>query len=128
MESGGKSQSQDKTPSRTVTSQGNGMMKPWLIASMKGGHCLTVRTSRPCVSEKASFGISLIQSGNARRAGIGGGRRSRSFGSQRKITRMASPLVYIGQPRPGFSRTEEVLPPEKKGRTFVRPSLHVEEV
>src|ERR1700733_12752548 len=47
---------------------------------MKGGHCLTVRISRPWMSEWAFAGIA--------RAGTGRGRWSISAGSQRKIMRM----------------------------------------
>ena len=42
------SQSQDSVPPLTRTSQASGMTKPWVIASMKGGHCLTVRTGAGC--------------------------------------------------------------------------------
>ena len=45
------------------------MTKPWLIASTKGGHCFTVRTSASCTAEKASAGMARSQPGNALRAG-----------------------------------------------------------
>jgi hypothetical protein len=41
------------------------LTKPCDIASTNGGHCLTVRTSCPCVSENAVRGIVLSQSGRA---------------------------------------------------------------
>jgi hypothetical protein len=47
------------------------MTNPCDIASTNGGHCLTVRTSGPCVSEKAVAGMARSHSGKARRAGIG---------------------------------------------------------
>jgi hypothetical protein len=70
----GTSQFQDSAPSRTVTSQGSGMMKPYVMASMNGGHCLTVRTSCPCVGEWARGCMARSQSGRASRAGIGRGK------------------------------------------------------
>src|SRR5471030_2593217 len=58
------------------------------MASIKGGHCFTVRISRPWISECAFAGIARSQSGSAPRAGMGRGKCSDSAGSQRKIMRM----------------------------------------
>src|ERR1700730_1627630 len=62
------------------------------MASIKGGHCFTVRISRPWISECAFAGMARSQSGSAPRAAIGRGKCSDSAGSQRKIMRMAGLL------------------------------------
>ena len=84
MEGLGTSQFHDSAPSCTMTSQGKGMMKPYAMASTKGGHCLTVRTSWPWVGEKAPLGMARSQSGKAARAGSGGGKCACNAGSHRK--------------------------------------------
>src|SRR5262245_33699705 len=65
------------------------MVKPYAIASTKGGHCLTVRTSASWTCEKASDGIERSQSGSIVRANAGRSSRSIKAGSQRKMTRIA---------------------------------------
>ena len=76
-------------PGATVTSHGSTSMNPCRIASTNGGHCLTVRISRPCTGEATRGAIARSQSGSAARAGIGRGRKSISAGSQRKV-------IFIG--------------------------------
>src|ERR1700737_394690 len=67
---------------RSVTS---GMRKPKVIASMKGGHFLTVICSVCRTSLNAFVGIVLNQSGIPSTAGIGRGRIASSSGGQRNV-------------------------------------------
>src|ERR1700730_13469883 len=67
---------------RSVTS---GMRKPKVIASMKGGHFLTVICSVCRTSLNAFAGIALNQSGIPSTAGIGRGRIASSSGGQRNV-------------------------------------------
>ena len=60
-------------------------MKPCVIASTKGGHCLTVRIARPCTADGTRGAIARSQSGSTACAGTGRGSRSMSAGSQRKV-------------------------------------------
>src|SRR3974390_1938072 len=89
------SQSQENAPPIARTSHGSGIMTPYAIASTKGGHCFTVRISRPWISECAFAGIARNQSGSAPRAGYGRGRYFSSAGSQRKIMRMVKSLLAM---------------------------------
>src|ERR1700693_5865389 len=67
---------------RSVTS---GMRKPKVIASMKGGHFLTVICSACTTSLNAFAGIVLNQSGIPSTAGIGCGRIASNSGGQRNM-------------------------------------------
>src|ERR1700681_4628522 len=62
------------------------MRKPKVIASMKGGHFLTVICSVCTMSLNAFVGIVLNQSGIPSTAGIGRGRIASSSGGQRNVT------------------------------------------
>src|SRR5882757_8907992 len=61
------------------------MRKPKVIASMKGGHFLTVICSVCRTSLNAFAGIDLNQSGIPNTAGIGRGRIASSSGGQRNV-------------------------------------------
>src|SRR6516165_5246823 len=61
------------------------MRNPKVIASMKGGHFLTVICSACVISLKAAAGIDLNQSGSPDTAGIGRGRMASSSGGQRNV-------------------------------------------
>src|SRR5258708_1703243 len=61
------------------------MRKPKVIASMKGGHFLTVICSVCTTSLYAAAGIDLNQSGIPSTAGIGRGRIASSSGGQRNV-------------------------------------------
>src|SRR5579871_2174306 len=61
------------------------MRKPKVIASMKGGHFLTVICSVCTISLNAFAGIVLNQSGIPITAGIGRGRSASSSGGQRNV-------------------------------------------
>src|SRR5262245_38512935 len=61
------------------------MRNPNVIASMKGGHFLTVICSVPSTALKAFCGIVLNHSGSPSTAGIGRGRIGSSSGGHRKV-------------------------------------------
>src|SRR5215469_15909814 len=61
------------------------MRNPKVIASMNGGHFLTVNCSACVISLKAAAGIDLNQSGSPDTAGIGRGRMVSSSGGQRNV-------------------------------------------
>src|SRR5579863_6326972 len=61
------------------------MRKPKVIASMKGGHFLTVICSVCRTSLNAVAGIDLNQSGSPETAGIGRGSIASSSGGQRNV-------------------------------------------
>src|SRR5215813_1670772 len=81
---GGTSRSQLNSPFSTFRSQARGMRKPWVMASMTGGHFLMVSNSSPAVGLNALPGIALNHSGSPRTAGTGRGRMASSSGGQRK--------------------------------------------
>src|SRR5438094_71643 len=95
------------------------MRKPSIMASTKGGHCLTVRISLPWNSENSVIFIARSQSGRPRRAGSGFGRTAWSAGSQRKT-------IFIGPITPSLGlacRRESA--DEKNGRCRRhRPTRH----
>src|SRR5262245_5764286 len=62
------------------------MRKPYVMASITGGHFLTVGTLSPTVSLKALLGSDLNHSGKPCTAGTGFGRIDSSSGGQRKTT------------------------------------------
>src|ERR1700730_18341310 len=81
----GKSRFQVKVSFSTCRSVTSGMRKPKVIASMKGGHFLTVICSVCRTSLNAFVGIVLNQSGIPSTAGIGRGRIASSSGGQRNV-------------------------------------------
>src|SRR6202035_2670842 len=81
----GKSRFQVNVSSSTRRSVTSGMRKPKVIASMKGGHFLTVICSVCMTSLNALAGIVLNQSGIPDTAGIGRGRIASSSGGQRNV-------------------------------------------
>src|ERR1700730_4795975 len=86
---GGGSLSQLNSPFSTFTSQINGIKKPDVMASTKGGQRLTVSCSRNSTALNACAGIALNQSGSPDTAGPGGtgggSSPSNSFG-QRNVS------------------------------------------
>jgi len=92
-------------PSSARRSAISGMRNPKVMASMKGGHFLTVICSVPSTVLKAFWGIVLNQSGSPSTAGIGRGRIGSSSGGQRKvivvalISSIAASWAQIADPR-----------------------------
>ena len=95
------------------------MTKPSVIASTKGGHCLTVRMAAACMSEGEVRCIVRSQSGSTSRAGLGRGSVPASAGSQRNVTRTGlcrnverlghreAPTCELGLSRRGIHRRAE---------------------
>src|SRR6478752_5614694 len=77
---------QENSPFSTVRSVANGIRKPYVMASMTGGHFLMVRYSPFRCGLKALGGRVLNQSGRPSAAGIGRGKSPASSGGHRKVT------------------------------------------
>src|SRR6185312_5205806 len=82
----GRSLSQVNSPSSTRRSHMSGMMKPDVIASMKGGQRLTVSSSVPLSAASACCGMPRNQSGTPVAAGTGGGKSPASSRGQRNFS------------------------------------------
>src|SRR6476646_8104017 len=82
----GRSKFQLNSPSRTSISVTSGMRYPYVMASMNGGHFLTVELSSPVVELKDFSGRDLNQSGMPSTAGVGRGRIFSSSGEHRNFS------------------------------------------
>src|SRR5262249_15576245 len=74
------------SPFSTLRSATNGIKKPNVIASINGGHFLTVISSLFETELKECCGSALNQSGNPRTAGIGRGRTCSISGGHENFT------------------------------------------
>src|ERR1043166_9529060 len=82
----GQSVCQENSPFSTLRSVASGIRKPYVMASMNGGHFLMVRYSPFRSGLKALGGKALNQSGRPSAAGIGRGKSPASSGGHRNVT------------------------------------------
>src|SRR3954453_8094374 len=94
---------QENSPFSTVRSVASGIRKPYVMASMTGGHFLMVRYSSFRSGLTALGGRALNQSGRPSAAGIGRGKSPASSGGHRNVT---LPSLSCSTDAPKHPRTQ----------------------